>query len=84
MAEQLSPEHLCRPCQHSEDEDLHNLFSVLPIQPSANMEPGLLIAYLALGVMAVTPIYYGSIAGLKVPKKVHLHLGCSALSKDAF
>ncbi|TPX57997.1 hypothetical protein SpCBS45565_g08098 [Spizellomyces sp. 'palustris'] len=33
------------------------------------MEPGLLIAYLALGTMAVAPIYFGSFAALKIPKK---------------
>ncbi|KAJ3299209.1 hypothetical protein HK104_009742 [Borealophlyctis nickersoniae] len=33
------------------------------------MEPGLLAAYLALGVMAVVPIYFGSMASLKIPKK---------------
>ncbi|CAG8502404.1 3588_t:CDS:2 [Diversispora eburnea] len=32
------------------------------------MEFGLLLAYLALGTMAVTPIYYGSFASVKWPK----------------
>ncbi|RIB09847.1 signal peptide peptidase-domain-containing protein [Gigaspora rosea] len=33
------------------------------------MEVGLLIAYAALGIMAVVPIYYGSFASVKWPKK---------------
>ncbi|CAG8738750.1 28877_t:CDS:2, partial [Racocetra persica] len=33
------------------------------------MEVGLLIAYAALGIMAIVPIYYGSFASVKWPKK---------------
>ncbi|CAI2171620.1 14129_t:CDS:2 [Funneliformis geosporum] len=33
------------------------------------MEPGLLIAYAALGIMAVVPIYYGSFSSVKWPKQ---------------
>lgn len=33
------------------------------------METGLLIAYVALGIMALAPIYYGSFASVKWPKK---------------
>jgi len=33
------------------------------------METGLLIAYVALGIMALVPIYYGSFASVKWPKK---------------
>ncbi|KAI8587491.1 signal peptide peptidase-domain-containing protein [Geranomyces variabilis] len=32
------------------------------------MEPGLLVAYIALGVLAVVPIYFGSTSSLKYPK----------------
>ncbi|KAJ3153428.1 hypothetical protein HDU86_005258 [Geranomyces michiganensis] len=33
------------------------------------MESGLLVAYIALGVLAVVPIYFGSITSLKYPKQ---------------
>jgi len=33
------------------------------------MEPGLLIAYVALGIMAVVPIYYGSFSSVKWPRR---------------
>ncbi|CAG8546162.1 1669_t:CDS:2 [Funneliformis mosseae] len=35
------------------------------------METGLLIAYTALGIMAVVPIYYGSFSSVKWPKKAN-------------
>ncbi|CAG8590081.1 4748_t:CDS:2, partial [Acaulospora morrowiae] len=44
-------------------------FQYKPQSMKKSMEVGLLIAYGALGIMAVAPIYYGSFASIKWPKK---------------